>query len=225
MFGVYAVVYYFRRTPDHPHYILEEILLSQPLILLFLGCLYIVLFGGLSLMRREGLSGHFAVEAIALTLVASALAAMNLFSIHPVLFLILLYLATMRVRLLVDVGNFFAMRGQSDQARWWYSLAERVWPDSTTRMIVRINRGALHLQLGDPDQAICIFREILANAPFGRLGMKYEAAAHYNLGMAYRRKGLDSQAIREFNAAIDAWPASEYARRAVAALEQVRSKK
>jgi len=56
------------------------------------------------------------------------------------------------------------------------------------------------------------------------LGLRHEAAAHYNLGAAYRRKGLEAQAIREFNAVIDTWPASPYARRAEDALEQGRQR-
>jgi outer membrane protein assembly factor BamD (BamD/ComL family) len=42
--------------------------------------------------------------------------------------------------------------------------------------------------------------------------------------VAYRRKGLDAQATAEFNAVLDTWPVSEYARRAKAALEQGRHK-
>jgi outer membrane protein assembly factor BamD (BamD/ComL family) len=48
---------------------------------------------------------------------------------------------------------------------------------------------------------------------------------YYNLGVAYRRKELESQATREFNAAIDTWPASEYARQAEIALSKKSAKK
>jgi tetratricopeptide (TPR) repeat protein len=198
---------------------------SQPAIILFVGLLYILVFGGVSLLRREGLSVRFAVEAILITGAAVVLAALNLLQIHPALFLVFLYLATMRVRLLVDLGNFFAMRGQFNQARGWYGLAGRLWPDPTARLIVQVNAATLRLQQGEPEEAIGLLKEVLGQASAGHLGVKYEAAAHYNLGVAYRRKGMDSQATREFNAAIDAWPASEYARRAMAALEQARLKK
>jgi tetratricopeptide (TPR) repeat protein len=187
--------------------------------------LFILLFGGLSLMRREGLSGRFALEALANTAGGAALAAANLFPLHPVLFLLLLYLVTMRVRLLVDVGNFFAMRGQFIQAQALYTLARRLLPDTTARLIVEVNEGTLKLQQGSLDQAVRIFQGVLEQAPHGRLGLKYEAASHYNLGVAYLRKGQESLAARAFNAAIDAWPASEYSRRATLALEKIRLKK
>ncbi len=198
---------------------------SQPVLLLFVGFVYTIFFGGFSYLRREGLSVRFAVEAIVLTLAAAALAFANLFPFHPALFLLLLYVATLRVRILVDLGNFFGMRRQFARAQALYTLAERAWPDLASSLIIRINRGTLRLQQGETDEAIRILKDVLDQGAQGNLGVKYEAATHFNLGVAYRRKGAEAQATREFNAAIDTWPASEYARRAVSALEQGRSKK
>ena len=56
------------------------------------------------------------------------------------------------------------------------------------------------------------------------MSAKHECATHYNLAVAYERKGMDAQAVVEFNAALDTWPGSEYGRRAAAALER-RSKR
>jgi outer membrane protein assembly factor BamD (BamD/ComL family) len=42
--------------------------------------------------------------------------------------------------------------------------------------------------------------------------------------VAYRRKKMDAQATLEFNAVLDTWPVSEYARRAQAALDRGRHK-
>lgn len=82
--------------------------MNLPVILLLEGLLFVVVFGALSLFRREGLSVQFAFEAIAL---AAGLAAFTPLAVNPILFLIILYLATLRVRLLVDLGTLFAQRG------------------------------------------------------------------------------------------------------------------
>jgi tetratricopeptide (TPR) repeat protein len=197
---------------------------NLPVLLLFEGFLFIVLFGGLSLLRRERLSGQFALEAIAITGVASGFTALTGFTTHPILFFILLYLITLRVRLLVDLGNFFAQRGQFSSAHRVYALAEHLWPDQTSRLIVQVNQGTARLQQGAPDEAITIINNVLQKASEGYLGIKYEAAAHYNLGVAYRRKKMEARAVSEFTAVLDIWPVSEYARRAEAALADTRNK-
>lgn len=199
--------------------------MSLPTLLLLEGFLYIVLFGGLSFLRREGLSGQFAIEAATLTVITSGLAALSGFSIHPILFLIIIYLITMRVRLLVDVGNVFARRRQFTYADRIYTIAARLWPDNSNQLIVLINRGTLRLHQGELDEAITTFTGILQKVHHGHLGIKYEAATHYNLGVAYRLKKVEAQAIKEFNAVLDTWPASEYAPRAKAAIEKTRLNK
>ena len=65
-----------------------------------------------------------------------------------------------------------------------------------------------------------MFTEVLSQANQGYLGVKYEAAAHFNLGVAYLRNNNASMATVEFNAVLDTWPASLYARRAQEALER-----
>jgi outer membrane protein assembly factor BamD (BamD/ComL family) len=44
------------------------------------------------------------------------------------------------------------------------------------------------------------------------------------MGVAYLRKNMDARASIAFNAVVDTWPASEYARRAEVALERNRRK-
>ncbi len=198
--------------------------MSMPALLLLVGLLYALLIGLLAFMRREGLSAQFAIESIVFTLVFTGLAAFTSIKISPVLFLILIYLVTMRVRLLVDLGNSFARRGKFSTAENIYDLALRLWPDRAGRLIVEINQGILCLQKGSLDDAIQVFKDILARGPQEHLGAKYESAAHFNLGQAYRRKGLEAQAIVEFNAVLDTWPASEYARRASSILAHSRQK-
>ncbi len=80
--------------------------MNNPLLMLLLGLVYVVIFGGLSLMRREGLSLRFALETVIITLLASALSALAGINIQPVLFFLFLYFVTMRVRLLSDIGTF-----------------------------------------------------------------------------------------------------------------------
>jgi tetratricopeptide (TPR) repeat protein len=202
----------------------KGITMSLQFILLIEGFSYIVLFGAVSLLRREGLSGRFAVEAIIITLIVSGLTALTSIQTHPVLFLILIYLLTMRVRVLVDLGNIFAKRGQFELADKLYNLADKLWPDATNRLILQVNQGTSLLQQKKLDEAIAIFNNILEQAGQGYLGVKYEAATHYNLGVAYLRKNMDAKASIAFNEVIDIWPASLYARRAEVALETHRRK-
>lgn len=199
-------------------------MLSLPIILLLVGFSYTVLFGAVSLLKREGLSRRFAFEALIITLLVSGLTTLTGVQPHPVLFLILLYLLTMRVRLLVDLGNIFARRGQFELADNLYNLAASLWPDATNRLILQVNQGTSLLQQKKLDEAITILNEVLEQAGQGYLGVKYEAAAHYNLGVAYLRKNMDARASIAFNAVIDTWPVSEYARRAEVALEKHRRK-
>jgi len=198
--------------------------LPIPILLLLEGLLFVAVFGALSLFRREGLSIQFAVEAVVITLIASGLTAFTPLGVSPIFLLIVIYLVTMRVRLLVDLGTLLAQRGQFARADYVFTLALRLWPDQAGRLIVQVNQGATCLQRNALDEAIAIFQDVLQKAGQGYLGVKYEAAAHYNLGVAYRRKKMDAQAIVEFNAVLDTWPASVYARRAEMALEQSRRK-
>jgi tetratricopeptide (TPR) repeat protein len=181
------------------------------LSLLLIGLLFVLAFGGLSLLRRQGLSMRFAVEGLIVTLVGSALT--FFFPLHPLLFLILLYLITVRVRLLTDLGNWFIGRGRPVRALAVFHFALRLWPDAVSRQIVLINRGVAQLKMGRSEDAYDTLREALTRE-HARLGAKHLAAGYYNLGLACRRTHRDAEAIRRFNEAIEALPASIYARAA-----------
>lgn len=198
--------------------------MSLPALIILVGLAYIVLFGGLSLLRREGLSSRFAIEALVITFMVGGLTALTGIQIHPIMFLIVLYLITMRVRLLVDIANFFAQRSQFERANLFYNLAQRLWPDQTGHLVIQVNQGTALLQNDALDEAIAVFTDVLKNANQGYLGVKYEAATHYNLGIAYRRKDMEPQARLEFTAVLDTWPASQYAQRAEIALSKERKK-
>ena len=68
-------------------------------------------------------------------------------------------------------------------------------------------------------QAIALLKGLLADFE-GGVGPKYEAAARYNLGVAYQRHGDEAKAIVEFNKVIDVMPGSLYSLGAQKALER-----
>jgi tetratricopeptide (TPR) repeat protein len=188
------------------------------LLNLLIGFIYILGFGAVSLVRRQGLSLRFAVEGLIVTAVGAAASYAGV-SFHPLLLLIVLYLITMRVRLLVDLGNWFTSRGQHRRAQSLYRFALRLWPDAVGRQIVLINRGVSELGMREPETACRTLEEALACENV-RLGAKYLAAGYYNLGLACRRTGREAEAIRHFNEAIDAYPHSIYGVAARRALEE-----
>jgi tetratricopeptide (TPR) repeat protein len=188
-----------------------------------IGLLYIVIFGGLAFLRREGLSLQFALEVIVVTVLVAGASLLIGFSIHPVIFLIVVYLITMRARLLVDLGNLLAGRGNRRPADALYRLALQFKPDATARQIVRLNQAVHLLQQRETNQTIAILEDLLTGAE-GDLSPKHKAAARFNLGAAYRRQGQEARATAEFNRVLDLMPGSVYAANAQAALEKGRRK-
>ncbi len=198
--------------------------MNLPTMIGLIGLLYILVFGGVSLLRREGLSARFAIEALIITGITFVIVAVFAIPIHPVIFLLIIYLITQRVSILVDVANSFANRKNYAQAENLYSLASRIGPDTTRRLVVELNRSIMLLQENKLDESIAAFTEIIRQADTGFLGIRYEAGAHFNLGVAYLRKNNPSSAKIEFNAAIDTWPGSIYAHRAQQALNRQHQK-
>jgi len=194
--------------------------LHPSLVISLVGFIFVLGFGALSYMRRQGLSARFAVEGLIVTGVG-AVCSYAVAPVNPLLFLVILYLITMRVRLLADLGNGLTGRKQYEQALSVYRFALRLGPDTSSRQIILINRGVTQLCMKAPEAAVTSLEEALG-CEEARLGAKYLAAGHYNLGLAYRRVGREAEAIRHFNQAIDAWPTSVYAAHARAALEQSR---
>lgn len=181
--------------------------LILPLISLF----FVLVFGGLSLLRREGLSNQFALEVLILTGLVLLLSWGLRVIINPIFFLILVYLVSMRARLLVDAANPLSVRGKHQIAESLFRLALRLRPDAVARSIVLINYGVTHQRQGKFKEAIEVLEEVLSAKPSGTLGPKYEAACRYNLGLAYLRAGEERKAVREFNEVIDLMPGSLHA--------------
>ena len=194
------------------------------LLNLAIGCLFILVFGGLGFMRREGLSVQFALEAVGVTAILVGGSMALGMPIHPFLLLVLLYLITMRSRLIVDLANIFAGRGNYELAFRLYRLGLAWWPDEASRLIVLTNKGAAQLRRGQVEEAIAILEGVLEIEKRPRLGTKYEAACRYNLGYAYEKSGKDAQAVVQYNEAIDLLPGSVYGKAAQAALKRRKGK-
>lgn len=188
------------------------------LLLVLVGVLYILGFGALSVVRRQGLSDRFIFEGLIITAAGAAIAVTPI-PLHPVVFLLFLYLITMRVRLLVDLANLLTSRQRCEQALSLFRLALRLWPDPVSRQIVLINRGVTQLRMQEPEAAYITLKDALASEQV-RQGAKYLAAGYYNLGLASRRAGKEAEAIRHFNEAIDTLPSSIYAHGARQALKK-----
>jgi len=62
------------------------IVLNPYLVLAAIAAVYILVFGGLSLLRREGLSNQFALEVIGLTAIAMLVSQVAPVILNPVLF-------------------------------------------------------------------------------------------------------------------------------------------
>lgn len=192
------------------------------LLLLLVASLYTLVFGLLGWVRREGLSIQFALEVLGLTVLLVGGSWLLGIPLNPFLFLLLLYLITMRSRLVVDLANLLATRERYDAAFRLYNLGLAWWPDTASRLIVLVNQGAAQLRSGRLDAAIQTLEGVLADEQRSRLGLKYEAACHYNLGYAHERKGEEGRAVSHYNEAIEVMPGSAYAQAAEVALKRRR---
>jgi tetratricopeptide (TPR) repeat protein len=188
------------------------------LLILLIGLLYILGFGALSFMRRQGLSTRFAIEGVIIT-AASAILILFSVPLSPIAFVIVLYLVTMRVRLLVDLGNWLISQGRNEHALSLYRLVMHLGPDQSSRQIVLINHGVALLRTQNPEEAYLTLKAALIDERI-RAGASYLAAGYYNLGLACLRTDREAEAIRRFNEAIDTLPTSIYAHGAKQALKK-----
>jgi tetratricopeptide (TPR) repeat protein len=193
------------------------------LLILLEALLFILIFGGLPVLRKEGLSLQLAVEVLVLTALSTGASLLIGFRLDPILFLIFLYLIVMRCRVLIDLGNLLTSKGRHQRALSVYRLAMQLGPDLPVRLIALISYSAVLVRIGALEEAVRILEDVVEKAG-DHLHPKHESACHYNLGVAYLRLGKESWAVREFNETIDAWPLSPYAQYAKVALEKRRSK-
>ncbi len=196
--------------------------MRHDLLLLLVGLAYALIFRLLALIRREEFSFQFVLEAVVITLAGAGASYLGLLRIDPIVFVLTLYLITMRSRLLVDLANLFARSGRFQAAGQTYGWASRLMPDTPGRRIIAMNRGAALILEGRLEEAISLLEEV-ASSP--HLSPKQAAAVHYNLGVAYRSKGDTQRSVRHLRAAIEALPGSVYARHAQAMLKKRSGKK
>ncbi len=187
-------------------------------VLILEALLFALGFGALTWLRGEGLPGRFAVEVLGLTAVILSLSWVARAPIHPVLFLVVIYVLTMRARLLVDLSNALSARRKYEAALSVLGVAQRVASDPISQTLVHINTGVVWIRQKRFEEAVQLLSSTLQGIPTGRGGPKYEAACRYNLGLAHLRAGQESEAIQQFNAVIELLPNSLYARGAQAAL-------
>jgi tetratricopeptide (TPR) repeat protein len=198
--------------------------MNPHLLIVTIGLCYTVVFGGLTLLRREGLSAQFAFEVLGITGLVEAGALLTGSTVNPLLFLVLIYLLSMRGRLLVDLANILSNRGRQKNAISLLQFALRLFPDRTTRLIIMVNMGIVQLRRQSPASAQALLEAVLQEAEAGGLGVKYEAASQYNLGLALQRQGKQADAVRHFNEAVGIFPGSIYGKAAQRALEQRRQR-
>jgi len=164
----------------------EEEKVNPHLLTIGIALLFILIFGGMPVLRKEEPS--LQLVAVVLVLTALFIAASDLTGVspHPVIFVILLYVSTMRCRALVDLGNLLSSWGYHQRALSLYRLAMRLGPDSPALLSALISYGAVLVRVGALDEAIRVLEEVLEK--WGEdLPPKHEAACHYNLGVAYLR--------------------------------------
>ena len=183
--------------------------------------IYLLIVGALASLRRETFSLQFFVEALVVMGLAVLLSLVSGWVMHPVFVLALVYLVTMRARLLADLGHALAGRGHHELASSLYRLGLRLWPDQTARQILQLNQAVHHLKQDHLGEATNALEGLLK----GSLSPKHEAAARYNLAVACQRQGYDARAIVEFNKVLDLMPGSLYGMGAQKALKRARQKK
>ena len=199
--------------------------MNPHLLILIVGLFFTLIFGAMSLIRREGLSTQFAVESMLITVVVIGIAWILNTVVDPLAFLIFIYLATMRGRLLVDLANFLSSRGRQRDAIRLLQWALSLLPDHSTWMVIKVNMGIVQLRRKNLDSAQMLFEEVLkAMDEGGGLGIKYEAACRYNLGQALMQQGKEAEAVRQFNEVMVVFPNSIYSKAAGMALEKRRSR-
>jgi tetratricopeptide (TPR) repeat protein len=199
--------------------------MNAHLIIIIIGIFYILVFGGLSLIRREGLSTQFAIEVFLITALVEAIALLTSTPVDPLLYLIFIYLMTMRCRLLVDLANALSSRGRQGNAIKLLQWAMRLFPDRSAKLVIQVNMGIVQLRRKNPASAQELFEDVLKEMDQGGgLGIKYEAACRYNLGQALVQQGKEAEAVRQFNETMIIFPTSIYSKAADRFLEQRRSR-
>jgi tetratricopeptide (TPR) repeat protein len=187
-------------------------------VLVFVLLVFVLLFAGMSLLRRERVSWHWVAETLLSGTIILLAGHVAQAPPPPLLFVLALYVLAMRVRLLVDAGNVFAARGRLAVASRLYALAHGLATNPLDRLIVRANQGAALLHAGQLAAATAALETALSSP--AALGIKLEAACRNNLGRAYLRQGQAGQGRAQLHEVLDLFPGSLFARCAQRALQR-----
>jgi len=173
-----------------------------------LGLGYVAVFGLMFWVRREGFQVKFTIEGLVLTLIGTVLAFYGL--IGPILFLVVLYLVTMRTRVLADAGNYLSNNGHFREALLMFDLGEKTWPDAMGKFMLAIDKGVALFRMGAVKKAIETLEAALEQTSV-EVPAKHVAACHYNLAIAYQRAGKTEASRQHFLKVLDIDPDSIYA--------------
>jgi tetratricopeptide (TPR) repeat protein len=195
------------------------------LVILIVGLSYTVVYGLMAILRREGVTTQFLLESVILTGLIATGGYLTDSPANPILFLVFLYIATSRSRLLVDLANMLSNRGRQRDAIKILQVALRLYPDKPTRLIILVNMGIVQLRRENPESTRMLLESILEEAQEGGLGLRHKAACFYNLGLAFKQLGKEGQAVRYFNQAVDVFPGSPYGKAAAKAIDERRTGK
>jgi tetratricopeptide (TPR) repeat protein len=199
--------------------------MNPDLLILVLGFFYAVVFGLISILEREGISAQLMIEVFAITALTAGGGYLTGSRANSILFLIFLYLLTMRSRLLADIANLLSRRDRHLDAISMLQVALRMLPDKATRLIVYLQMGIAHLRHQDPESAQALFESVFKKAESGGLGIRNRTACHYYLGLSYQQQRKTTLAKQHFRYAIESLPTSPYGKAAALALEEYRQTK
>jgi len=189
---------------------------------LLVALLFMIFFGGLSLVRKEPVTIRFAAECLGLTALAYLIYWTTHYLVSPVLFLFILYIVTMRAQILIDLGTYLARRGNYGVAERLYEASQRLGVGGASSCVARINLGTCYLKEQRLEDAEKVLRAIADDADKGLIGPKHEAACRYNLGLVLLRSGKTAEAVRQLNKVEELLPASMYGVGARAELKRYR---
>jgi tetratricopeptide (TPR) repeat protein len=195
------------------------------ILILIVGLSYTVVYGGMALLRREGVTSQFILETLVLTGLVAGGGYFTNSPANPILFLVFLYMLTSRSRLLVDLANMLSNRGRQRDSINILQVALRLFPDKPTRFIVLVNMGIVQLRRENPESARMLFETVIEESEDGGLGLRHQAACYYNLGLAFQQLGKGGQAVRYFKQATEVFPGSPYGKAAAKAIEERRKGK
>jgi tetratricopeptide (TPR) repeat protein len=199
--------------------------MDQNLLILIVGLSYAVVYEGMALLRREGISIQFIFEIVILTVLVAGGGYISASTANPILFLVFLYIITSRSRLLVDFANILSNRGRQRDAITTLQVALRLFPDQPTRLIILVNMGIIQLRRQNPESARSLFEMVLEEAKDNGLGIRHHAACHYNLGLAFQKLNQDAKAVRHFKQTTEIFPGSKFSEAALEAIEERRQGK